>query len=767
MDKKQPPQHGLSEHEVPPSAQDGLLPPVPSPDSTLPTDSPKDDFSIIKDSFQEVVIGKLPPKFTWDKIEQDLESFVETDAPDDFSTIKNSFQAAFEDHKIPNFTWEDLAEEIDRPESTDTSDKEVYDIVRSGFEKKYSAVVVPLFSWQDLAARMDAEAANGETPDDYSIIRESFEEVYAQQTPASNTWQQILLKISWLAMFQQRLGGLAKALAGAATYRWTAWIFLLLSSLIPSQADQSTLLPQTPTNTVYPANLLAIRTPLEIKQSTEAQQTAENNTPQLQTLNSMAAISWKALLNSNEWLATALTAEQNAQAIEQSSIMEVWAAQQAEANTTTNTNWLAAANYYNTNTTNNNNSSNELAALNGGNLLNNSTEGQAAIDNNVNVQDIEVGSNNGDNSTASSTTTLATANATNTISSTTTTNGAISAASNEATTNTRNETINTQTDLGVTTTDGIPNKIADKNNKVIELAVKNQATVKTLEEEHSLFKTLQDVNWLSENLLGVQGNKKDLYHLVQQTINDLSMFEAEQASFKTYTQRNKHKKFRLELGLIGRFRTSFFLMPYKKADELPIRRCFPSSSAGAMVQAYLSQNDALVLGIYPISTVKQHIINSAPNHHEYKDIKLSYLDFTLGYQRTLLRYNNMTNMPIRFYGRLEVGLGYLTRAKTLINTQPIPGLDHYNRLNLSVGLSFGNIHEFKHFILDYGVGSDWGVFHLSDIGVGTHTVLEPAHLLNVGCYVSIRYKLLAKMRVKAKPKQFDWSPPFYIDEPSF
>lgn len=607
------------------------------------------DFSIVKESFQTNFSTKEPPKFMWDKIEQDLESFTVTDDPSTFSAIKDGFEQNYKETSVPNFTWADLAEEMDNPKPKEKV--EDYAFVKRGFEKQYSAVVVPLFSWDDLAKRMDNEAALADTPDRYSIVKDSFQKVYANNQPAADTWanleQQLQSNSHW-----KKIGLLlsAPAFLKKAALFTAIGVFMLGSKFYLTNES----------------------TPISIPASSVI---ASNQEPQKET-----------------------TAKDLFHKIHESSLNAAGHRSHTEE-TSEKVLPLSDALYSDDVTT-------ESSENTPSSLENNKEQDGSNVQNHFTQT---VGKDTPNNTGNSSNTTGTVAN---------------------------------EQDL---------------------LYQEDEIKPKVEQSIHT-----SDLNWIGQAGVNVEAFDKGVNVLVQDFILDSEITKMDEDNFTLVRQAQKGKKIRFEVGLTGKGGTSILLGQNKYEtwnNGEPTHLC-PTGAFGIMANYHFTLNDAVVLGIYPYSSMKQCFGKYDNNgNYEATDIDLSLFDFTLGYQRTLIRYNSLSQIPSKIYARLDFGLGILTNAKTKVNEQVISSEKLYNKFNFSAGLALGNAHEINQFIIDYGITSNIGVNNL--ITGSNPTILQPAQLLNIGAYLGVRYILVPRLEPSKKQRQFDWSPPFYIEEPAF
>jgi hypothetical protein len=660
---------------------------IPMTEQLMNSDELSDlaDFSSIKEGFQANFSTKEPPKFMWDKIEQDLESFTITDLPADFSAIKTGFEQNYKEKALPNFTWADLAEEMDNPKPKEKV--EDYTFVKRGFEKQYSAVVVPLFSWADLAQRMDYEAVLSDTPDGYSIIKESFHKEYAAHQPAANTWaaldQQLQEKSQWKkAWMLLSTPAFLKKVAlftaiGLFTFGSKCYLFDTPTSVnTPSgsilASDQSNKEPST-FDKIKASSLNNTGSRSYTVDGLETQNTTTNQDQ----------INAGLLLPKKEHLT-----------------IETGIKHSSEKNKTSEKN------------------STLEGVSNNPSVVNNKKEvvDNAFIDNNNNSLPPLLADKN---------------------------------------------TASKSTPNGLT--------ILDKEN---EVSIPNQVALNEddiLRSNLKLLANRSNSSWIGQDIMDIELLDDGLSVLVQKFVIDQAIPKMEADNFTLVRQAQKGKKIRFEIGLVGRAGTSILLGKNTydawNGNNVTTQMC-PTGAFGILSNYYLGLNDAVVLGIYPYSTLQQ-CFGTYNNDGTYEETKvnLSLFDITLGYQRTLIRYNSLSQVPATIYARLDLGLGILTRAKTSINEQAISTKNLYNKFNFSAGLALGNTHEIKQFIIDYGLTGSIGLNNL--VTASKPTILEPAKLLNIGAYLGIRYLISPRLDPSKKQRQFDWSPPFYIEEPVF
>ncbi len=290
------------------------------------------------------------------------------------------------------------------------------------------------------------------------------------------------------------------------------------------------------------------------------------------------------------------------------------------------------------------------------------------------------------------------------------------------------------------------------------------------------FKELHSLDAIGSKMLGttLPSTADFTIHLIDQQqrrygrnyISDEAITRLQEGDFREVRPAIRGKKVHFELGIEGRLGTSMLLknQPLEAANK-KILLC-PTGAAGVNFQYYWSKNDAFVAGAYPYSTSIQCWGKQAPNKpYEEIAMSLSFVDVTLGYQRILLRYNGLEEVPARIYARLNIGMGLLAQSDTRINQRSIQTPNWYKNVNWSAGFAIGNLHQMQRFVLDYGLMSNIG---LNNFVTGTQpNVLPSARIVNIGAYMGVRYLFTPRKAPSKKQRQFDWSAPFYIEEPQF
>ncbi|MFT5647231.1 MAG: hypothetical protein ACI976_001920 [Aureispira sp.] len=208
----------------------------------------------------------------------------------------------------------------------------------------------------------------------------------------------------------------------------------------------------------------------------------------------------------------------------------------------------------------------------------------------------------------------------------------------------------------------------------------------------------------------------------------------------------KRHNIRFELGMNGKVGTSLLLgnatnqaMETTSMVKTKIRA---AGGIGIMLDCYLTANDAIVFGVYPLSSSQQYFGGyTSEGRYYHKEVKLAYFDLTLGYQRTLFHYNDFGTIPSSMYARLDYGLGYLSKSEEIINGLAAELGDSYNKFNHNVGLTIGNTHRINRFVIDYGIYGNIGLSSVQNIGPSGTSSVEYNNLATMGGYLGLRYVL--------------------------
>lgn len=207
-------------------------------------------------------------------------------------------------------------------------------------------------------------------------------------------------------------------------------------------------------------------------------------------------------------------------------------------------------------------------------------------------------------------------------------------------------------------------------------------------------------------------------------------------------QNKKRLHLSFELGLLGRVGTSLMLCQQteRAMDETSMvkTRIRPAGAVGVQLHGHLTKNDVIVLTAFPFSSSQQYFAGYTEQGRYYqKEIKLTYFDFLIGYQRTLFHYNDVGLVPSSVYARVDYGLSYLSESEEVINGELIETTQEYNKLTQNVGLSLGSSHRIRHFSIDYGVSFQAGITSLSNQDYSA----DPTNLMTVGGYIGVHYRL--------------------------
>lgn len=677
------------------------------------------DFASIKDGFVQTFQDKKPPKFTWDQIEQELESLSPTvDDPSDFSLIKAGFEQNYKESALPMLSWEDLADEMDNP--TPKTPKEDYSFVKSGFEKQYSGVVLPLFSWNDLAERMDNEAALNDTADRYSSIKESFQKEHNKKVPPPFIWNNIqvaLQKETLWGRVAYQFGNLLNGnifssgmlLVGAAGLLiLNSRSCLLDQNITPAPIAQTIKLDNSYSNT--PVDMDDIMNGVyshSMKKQLEQGATVNRSIQLDETTDEMKMLAdLLGMIEPNN--------EGNSKR-KQSSV------QQQSNNTVAN-------NVSNSNTTTTGDKNNVKGGGRNIEVSTNSSIANNDLGNNAKDDSCIEPLNNNSNGSEDKNTTEPSINEV----------GAIIPTNNIENT--------TSTEDAIAGTEDLSNK--------------------------QLFSTELGATWLNQPSIDAFLASDGLPLIDQQYVDDDAIPAMEDAAFTYYMQSMKRKKLRFEVGLLGRFGTSMLLGKTNKQafsrESLISTDLRLGGAAGVQLNCFFTVNDALVFGFNPHSVAAQRFFEfSNDGAYTQTDFKLSSIDLSLGYQRTLFRYGDVERFPSKVYARLDLGLGYITKGEVRVDDKLVDLEDWYQKINWSAGLTLGTTHELDRILIDYGITANIGLNNVVNGAVNPAITIEPARLLNVGAYLGVRYVLFAKLKVVNRQRQFDWSPPFYVEEPSY
>ncbi|WMX14602.1 hypothetical protein [Aureispira sp. CCB-E] len=214
---------------------------------------------------------------------------------------------------------------------------------------------------------------------------------------------------------------------------------------------------------------------------------------------------------------------------------------------------------------------------------------------------------------------------------------------------------------------------------------------------------------------------------------------------KNILNKKKHQV-RFEVGMNGKIGTSLLLgnatSKGMETTSMTKTKTRVAGGIGIIVNSYLTANDAIVFGAYPLSNSQQYFggyTNEGRYYH--KEVKLAYFDFTLGYQRVLVHYNDFGTIPSSIYARIDYGLGYLSKSEEIVNGLASELGDAYNKLNHNIGLTIGNTHRINRFVIDYGLYGNLGLSAVLNFSPSGTNTIEYSNLATMGGYVGLRYVL--------------------------
>lgn len=654
-------------------------------------------FSVIKAGFVATFGQQVPPKFLWDTIEQDLEANIDTDAPTEFSAIKDSFLATYGEHQPPQSFWKALSERVDQPEEDACVEENAdYSRIKKSFERKYSSVVVPLFSWDDLAERMDTEAILADTANHYSVIKDSFETVYAGKEPsvaiAKILWKRMYpLAMLWSVLqktvYSPRIRGSVAALL---------FVFAIGKSDTNSNLDafsENTLLADQGTEQRY--TLEAPTKTRDISPSILTKEEKNIGSTVVSSTVSKVKSQLEAATLTPKTLATIITAQEQQREL----VDNKKGNKQPYTNTT---------------------ASHPIVAPN--NFVDQPITG-------VNIR------------------------------------GA------------KNKKGGEQAEKFL-----LIDKTTSYNtgNQAAHVLTSNKSNAKKIDDNYTVGSTNSPVAINNLSQWGIRAGQLEVpvlptakITLVDQGANKLSsnyipnpaIAWMERSAFREVRPAIRGKKIHFEFGLEGRLGTSLLLQKPSIEQQEKEVQLYPTGAVGINFQYYFGLNDAIVIATRPYATVVQSWKDKVGGGAT-QDISLSFMDLNVGYQRILFHYNTTTTDALAsVYARIDLGVGWLMHADTRVNQRTIYAPNLYQNFNWTAGLAIGNLHRMQRFVLDYGLMSNIGLNKL--ITAAQPNLLQPARLVNIGGYIGLRYTFTPRQAPSKKQRQFDWSAPFYIEEPKF
>lgn len=672
---------------------DKNIPPKNVPQGIPPPDIEQHiaDFSSIKQGFEASVDGLTPPKFLWDIIDQELQADLQTDAPEAFSSIKQGFEDSFQTQSAPLFAWEALEE--DAPTTPDQG----YSVIKRSFEHQYGSVIVPLFSWEDLTQRMDQEALESDTPDQYSRVKEGYATFYATHHPVSTVWQNILRQLhprtAWWQANRQRIGGVLMALVLVGAALWGAnlqennWGVPVLTGVETSRSSKAEMRARSiiTRERLFPP-VTVDNTSWGLDSTTTSKET---NTTE---------ISLDELLSSNVTYEQEVTQNKEDMKKQEELTNVVRASSPRHRSTIPSTN--------------------SATALLPDDQIETWMPGHSQVSTNHRALHLL----------------------------------------EQKDQNNKTNHLETTTPTPTTMIGGVLNI----------LPVEQELLGEPINEQPSLTPSSTETEWLegiSDQLKGTTTSQW-LPTQWQTQLEDASIDFVERNSFSTTHQALKGKRLRIEFGLVGRFGTSMLVHSEDHCQSRISREFGPSTALGFTGQVYLGKNSAFTLSGYP-SVFTWHSMkeDDCPNHPDRTSVEFTFMEVALGYQHVLWHYSLIGEMPSRVYARIELGAAWMIRSNTQVNRGSRHQSAWYTNLQYSTGLSFGTTHTFGKIVIDYGITGNLG---LNSIVSTEHPSLpQPTRLFQIGGFVSLRYMLMPRLAPSKRMRQFDWSPPFYIEEPVY
>lgn len=226
-----------------------------------------------------------------------------------------------------------------------------------------------------------------------------------------------------------------------------------------------------------------------------------------------------------------------------------------------------------------------------------------------------------------------------------------------------------------------------------------------------------------------------------QEITNPSIIALESIDLKRVQQARQQQQRHVELGLQARVKGTMLLgnrtSEALERSSLVKTKVMPTVGMGANLAWYLTGRDALIVSVHPMATSRQYFGGyTKEGRYYHQEIRLSYFDAELAYQRTLFEYNEFGAVPSSFYARASYGFGYLNKGESIVNGLTTEETTVYNTTNHSIGLSLGNTHRLNRWVIDYGI--------YGQVGLSTIHRQQPTdyrHLLGVGAYCGLRYML--------------------------
>jgi hypothetical protein len=624
--------------------------------------------------------------------------------------IGESFEQNLPDELVPDFIWDKISTTLDASKiPTESTEK-----IKTSFEEGFNEAAVPPLLWTGIESSLEQTSALNASTESNNKIKTSFEAGHQDIIP-ENLWGNVENQLEIEGVWRRVLKGLNRrtkrqywqekgiqlSIAALALLLLRGCDFGEWSSTAPL-ANESTVTTKVKMDRAQPTPVLSVNS-----------NTTATNLVALNTTNTTKKSSKNNLLEETYTLPTSplFSAFLNAPFIANSEITSPV----ATATTDKLTNILAGT---------------ELAAANSKDKENNSTPSAkaiAALDNSSNTNKKEGGKgkvlrNSGSINPVVNASNQGNRNSSDVAGTTATT--ATATASNEN----ENKTI-AQSTLA-TKTKNLPNSpinTTSKNTFENKAATVSTTTIPT---------ATTSKEFLSETpILALIGQP-----FIDSTINELQAFE-----INNVVNKKKHN-IRFELGMNGKIGTSLLLGDATnramETTSMVKTKTRASGGVGIMLDCYLTANDAIVFGAYPLSNSQQYFggyTNEGRYYH--KEVKLAYFDFTLGYQRTLFHYNDFGTIPSSMYARLDYGLGYLSKSEEIINGLAAELGNSYNKFNHNIGLTVGNTHRINRFVIDYGIYGNVGLSSVQNINPSGTNSIEYSNLATMGGYIGLRYVL--------------------------
>lgn len=209
-------------------------------------------------------------------------------------------------------------------------------------------------------------------------------------------------------------------------------------------------------------------------------------------------------------------------------------------------------------------------------------------------------------------------------------------------------------------------------------------------------------------------------------------------------KQNLSKRFpKFELGLIGKAGTSFLLnsmtkegMRYSSINDTEL---FASGNLALLGALRISPKDGIVLQFVPYNPIQQsYSAFSSRGTYAQQSIKLSYLDFSIGYERELIQFNKPSREQVAsIFVRGDLGVSYLVQEHTSMNGVDVQA-NAFKKWNVFSALSLGSKYHVGRYVFEYGVNGSIGVTNISN---NTSFLPDQTNVFSVGGFIGLRYKL--------------------------